>query len=215
MERQLKFCAVIPTRGSERQVFVDWQLHRAEQLGFDDIILVNYQPIDDTIDLYQRLAVGFNKALSAGHDFVSVIEDDDYYDLSYLDRIRSVASRTVDMIGFDRTTYYHLGTGGYKQMIHPGRSSLFATTVAVNVFHKLDKSCSPYYDMAWWRQAQTGLSWRLLAEEPFLGIKHGIGKTGGNGHRTGMYQIKDNVQRDFLRSRVDARAFEFYKSIRL
>jgi len=206
---KLKFAAVIPSRG-DRPAFDNWQRIRAERLGYDEIIMVDYPPVSNAFDLYQRLSVGFAKAEALKCDFVSVCENDDYYALDYLEQVKDMASRVVDIIGFDRTTYYHLPTAGYKFMVHPGRSSMFTTTISTKKFGRLINAGSPYLDITWWNQAMGSFVWRLSQSEPFLGIKHGIGKVGGNGHRVSMYNVFD-LDRQWLRDKVDAQAFEFYK----
>lgn len=208
----MKFAAIIPTRGRERTVFTARQLVRANDMGYDKIYLIDYPPVDDRMDLYQRLAVGVSKAKADGMDFCSVVEDDDWYHIGYLSKIKEIARPTIDIIGFSDTTYYHLKTKGVIRMDHPGRSSLFCTSFKTTAFDKLPVDPHGYLDMAWWKAATASLSWRLVESSRLaLGIKHGIGKTGGNGHRPAMYRVHDQ---NFLRNFVDKESFEFYEQLR-
>jgi hypothetical protein len=206
----MKFAAIIPTRGTERTVFTARQMGRAYDMGYDKIYLIDYPPVDDKMDLYQRIAVGISKAIADGIDFCSIIEDDDWYGIGYLSKIKEIARPTIDIIGFSDTTYYHLKTKGVLRMDHPGRSSMFCTTIKTSTFALLPVDPPGYLDMAWWKAA-ANLSWRLVESNRLaLGIKHGIGKTGGNGHRAGMYRTHDP---NFLRRFVDEESFIFYEAI--
>ncbi len=211
----MEVAAIIPTRGISRKVFTSYQVDRAYAMGYDKVYLIDYPPGGDSMDLFERIAAGVARAIVDGIDFVSIIEDDDHYDLSYLNTIKP-HFETNKMVGINCTTYYHLFSTGFKRMIHPGRSSMFCTSFAADLFRMLPVTGAPYHDIVIWKYAQEhNVANKLLDLDIALGIKHGnvFGKVGGNGHNASIYSHSD-PKLTFLRSRVDEKAFEFYKEVK-
>jgi len=211
----MEIAAIIPTHGNERKLFTDWQVKRAVEIGFDKIYLIDYTPISKDFDLFNRIAVGVNKSIADGYEFVSIVEDDDFYPLNYLEIIKPLLESN-DIVGINQTTYYHLFSTGWKTMVHPGRSSMFCTSFRTDLFSKLPTHGTPYHDLSIWKFARdhNDVRFRLTDKEIVLGIKHGnvFGAVGGNGHSM-VYPYHD-VQLTYLKSRVDNEAFRFYKSIK-
>lgn len=210
------FAAIIPSRG-DRPMFDIHQVERARVMGYDSIHLVDYPPLDNSMDLYQRIAVGVAKVLVEGHTWCSIIENDDWYSPKYLYHIKDLINqgKHSDMIGFADTTYYFLKNNGYLRMNHPGRSSLFCTTFRTELFGRLPVNPPGYLDMAWWRfMLYSKFNWKLSDnnEKYALGIKHGIGKSGGNGHRESMYNTFDRI--GLLKKIVGEEDFNFYQTIK-
>jgi hypothetical protein len=210
MERikNTEIAAVTPTRGSDRLKFVEWQKYRVGQLGYGAHYVVDYTPINTRQDIYNRIAVGVHKAIADGFKYVSIIEDDDYYPLDYLDNVKKLLE-IAPVVGSDITTYYHIFNKGYIVMKHPGRSSLFTTSFHVDQFKTFPINPMGYFDIALWKRVT---NFNLSTEELALGIKHGIGMCGGNGH-TMRFPNKD-LDGNFINSWLDAEALHFFNNIK-
>jgi hypothetical protein len=210
----MKIAAIIPTRGQSRKVFTAYQVERAKAMGYDKVYLIDYLPNGNAFDLFERMAQGIANAIADGIDFVSIIEDDDHYRLDYLDTIKPILEK-VQIIGINRTTYYHLFSTGWKIMVHPGRSSMFCTSFRTDLFKAFPKHGAPYHDLSIWKFAQDyNVNFRLIDKDIAMGIKHGqvFGPVGGNGH-TMKYPQTDLTLR-YLKSRTDVEAFKFYKELK-
>jgi hypothetical protein len=210
----IKVAAIIPNRGEERKLFYYYQEQRARNMGFDKVYLINYPPKNNDFDLFERIATGVAMAKADGIDYVSIIESDDHYDLGYLDEIKKHIEGN-DIIGINRTTYYHLFSTGYKVMLHPGRSSMFCTSFRTDLFSKFPTAGAPYHDLSIWKFVQErGIAFRLLDKDIALGIKHGgiFGKVGGGGHFMEYPATDPKLQ--WLKQRVDAEAFTFYTELK-
>lgn len=208
-----RVAAIIPSRGNERKVFTEWQKQRAYDMGYDRVYLINYPPESDKMDLYDRINVGVQLAIGNDCEWCSVIEDDDFYCLDYLDVVKTKLDSNINMLGINHTMYYHLFTCHYKMMIHPGRSSMFCTTFRTEFFKDLPKQeHTGFLDLSWW-QASKNFPVRLIDNDIATGIKHGIfGKLGGNGHYMKFIHYDRNM--GILQRKMDKEAFEFYKSVK-
>lgn len=208
-----KWAAIIPTRGQQRKVFTSWAVHRAVQNGYDHVYLIDYNPVDDRVDMYKRISIGVDRAISDGCERVSIIEDDDWYGLDYLKTLRQLPN-DWDIIGVNHSTYYHLFSTGWKKMVHPGRAGLFCTSFRPELLAVLPDTKTAYLDLAWWRTATANkqIKTRLIDNDIALGIKHGIGISGGNGHT--MHYGAFDLKLSLLKDKVDEEAFEFYSKLR-
>jgi hypothetical protein len=209
-----RYAAIIPNRGAERRLMLEWQIQRAHALGYDNVYVVDFAPVIDQIDLYQRLRVGVDRALADNITYCSVIESDDYYSLRYLDVVKA-NMKDVELLGVNQTMYYHLFSTGWRRMSHPGRSSLFCTTFKTEVFEKLPVVINdPYIDLKWWAFAQRYVVHKLINDDIAVGIKHGnvFGRVGGNGHV--MNYAHYDLGLKLLKGLLDKDAFEFYTGIK-
>lgn len=145
--------------------------------------IIDYKPLNDECDLIPRFKKGIELAKADGIDFIFIFEDDDYYPNDYIEK---TYKHGFDIIGYSKTIYYHLGLKGIKEMDHKNRSSLFCTAFKINALDSFtypnDKE--PYLDIHLWKYAIKNLKYYLCKEPVAIGVKHGIGKAGGNGHKT-------------------------------
>ena len=116
------------------------------------------------------------------------------------------------IVGSSQTVYYHLTTDKTMMIEHLERSSLFLTSFGINALDKFNWPADNYpnLDFTIWNYAnqnKIGLISSLFA----LGIKHGIGKTGGLAHDANFtpYQSTDP---DYLKN-TTRKHYPFYKSI--
>lgn len=206
---------ITPSRGDRPKFmgFCTEQLLRMNPRPNYFISVVN-PPTSAAVDIVPRIKQGIEVAKINGYDNVYIIEDDDHYVVNYLD-LMSIGD--YDLIGYDNTTYYNLRTRRYQKFYHETHSSLFTTAFKISA---LDQFTWPadnaiFLDTALWRYAkQHNKKWKLLSDEnPCLGIKHGIGMTGGKGHSIKLRDEDPNLH--YLKSRVDEKAFEFYSNLEL
>ncbi len=182
-------------------------------MGYDFVYVIDYEPVSKEVDIYDRLKKGFERAMIDGVDYCSIVEDDDFYKLDYLDTIKRRMNSDTELFGVNMTLYYHLFSAGWRQMSHPGRSSLFCTTFKTEAFNKLPiVTTDPSIDVVWWRSDNTVK--QLINESIAVGIKHGsvFGKVGGTGHF--MNYSKYDLSLKMIKGVMDKDAFEFFVSVK-
>ncbi len=208
----MTFAAIIPTRGN-RKLFLEWQKQRAYDMGYDFVYVIDHEPASDQVDIYDRVKKGVERAMADNVDYCSVIEDDDFFKLEYLDTIKRRINPETDLFGVNMSLYYHLFSTGWRQMSHPGRSSLFCTTFKTEAFTKLTVvNTGPNIDIFWWKS--DSVVRQLINESIAVGIKHGsvFGKVGGNGHH--MNYSKYDLNLRMIKGIMDKEAFEFFVSVK-
>jgi hypothetical protein len=212
----MKACIIMPDR-CDRPEFFAFAVKQINRMGFGkDAFIMNERPRSNETDLVWRIKEGIKMAKSDGFDFVIVIENDDFYPNEYLLELHDYWN--YDFVGFSTTTYYNIKARTWQKFNHPGRSSLFCTGFRISAlsdnFWNRIKDNERFLDIKIWEEAnRTGSKMLLMPENPCIGIKHGVGKTGGKGH------VMDLENRDpemkWLRDHTDDEAFEFYKDLRL
>lgn len=172
---------------------------------------IDYPPTTTlTPDLVERVRTGVMQAQSDGYDLVFIVEDDDYYQNDYFNRIPE-----GDFIGSQKTTYYNLRNRSYQEWEHPKRSSLFLTGFRISALAQFEwpDPKEVFLDLDIWRYAirnNRHIGWREVSA---IGIKHGIGLCGGKGH---VQRNKYNdLELEWLKANVDSDAYVFYKSLKL
>ena len=122
-------------------------------------------------------------------DIIYVWEDDDYYPPNYIEKMR--LTHGYDFAGTEASLYYNIKTRRWINLEHPHRSSLFCTAFRVGALQDMHW-CRPTHtavDMMIWshanKTAQNRIKWVDFTPPNIpIGIKHGIGLCGGNGHTT-------------------------------
>lgn len=206
----MSFCTITPSRGGERKEFFEFCVKQLVRLtGGKNNYLMNDHPINNEVDLVPRIRQGIASAKEDGFTHVFIVEDDDSYKVEYFQN-----DLNFDFFGYSDSTYYHLKNKSYQKFSHPKRSSLFTTAFKISALDKFKWPANNhvFLDISLWEFAtKNRFKVRLLKENPCLGIKHGIGLTGGKGHRMN-FRNKDNDLK-FLRSRTDEESFEFYTDL--
>ena len=211
----MQLSVIIPTRGNERRQFVEHQLKQMSLQTFQphEVIVVDHPPTDSSMDLGERMRRG---VLEATGTHIAVIEDDDYYPNTWLASLRWVFQSTkAQVTGMDYTIYYNLHTQNYKTMHHPGRASWFTTAFTRELGESYRwPTGTPWIDIEFWAHVnREGIPHEfVLPPTNPIGIKHGIGKTGGNGHSLKWRGVKDQKYR-FLKSKLNTASFNFYMGL--
>jgi hypothetical protein len=209
MGEREKFAVIIPDRG-DRPQFTE---HCFNMLGrmnsfLGKIYHINWAPVDDKIDLVERVYAGVKMAEADGFDVVFVVENDDFYPADYF---KNHLPLNGDIFGDEKTTYYHLKSRTYKHIDHPGRASLFTTGFRISAFEGFQWSGDQFLDLRLWSwAARKGLEMKF-ARTGAIGIKHGVGKCGGKGHK--MKFPTNDPTMSWLRYRVDHESYEFYRNL--
>lgn len=211
----MTFCTLTPDRGDRPQFFEFCikQLNKLNNSHPMNAYLMNDKPKNGEVDLVPRMRAGIEHAKKDGFKAVYVVESDDYYPANYFDQM---GIGDYDFIGYQETIYYSLRNKTYGIWKHPNRSSLFCTAFKIAALENYVWPPNHYVfldDHLWKWANQKKKKIKLLKSNPCLGIKHGIGKTGGKGHRM-TFKNKDN-DLSFLKSRVDEESFEFYTKLML
>lgn len=210
----MTFATITPTRGDRPELlgFTSGRLLRCDPQPNYLITIVN-EPTSEAIDIVPRVKKGIEKAKEKGHDFVFIVEDDDYLSLDYFSLWGDLSN--LDFVGFSDTVYYNLKNKTYQTFDHPERSSLFCTGFRISALEGFNwpNDNWPFLDIRLWEYAiryQKRVS--LLKNNPTLGIKgHGLGKCAGKGHILRMKNEDPDL--NYLKSRVDEGSFEFYSGL--
>lgn len=203
----MAFCAITPTRG-DRSKFVEhlaWQISRMT-IKPDSWYIIDHLPKSSSFDLTWRIKEGIKMAKADGFDEVFILEDDDFYAPDYF---HSMFLGSYDFVGANQTTYYNLKNRTWQVMAHPKRASLFHTGFRISALHSFEWPADDYVflDIPLWQYAKNA----KFVPSSAIGIKHGIGKVGGAGHR--MRMKNSDPQMKWLEQNVDAESFEFYQTL--
>ena len=205
----MKIGAVIPTlynRGELLDFTYDRMVRQTLPLSYIEIIPSDGQEVDIT----KKYVKGLDKLFDKGCDLVFLIEDDDYYPLDYVERMSEewLAQRKPSIMGLSKTIYYHVVANKYHIFDNISHCAAFTTLVSKEAkYFGLCKDNYPYYDVRLW---QNNLGVFTTLDNNPIGIKHGIGKTGGNMHDPSRMRLDDNDLTIFNKI-FDEDARTFYK----
>lgn len=215
----MKIGVCVPTRG-DRPDFLEFCRRRILQQTRlpDEIVIVDFAPVPGVGDLTLRYKTGCAELIRRGVDLIVFMEDDDWYHQTYIEIVEREYNRAKQplIFGFMTTIYYHLFTQKRLFISHPGRASMFCTAISARAFQLSNfEWCDdsyPYLDMHLWQRIKG-----VTVPMPYqlaIGIKHGIGMTGGGGHDPNWQRYVSEPDRDFafLRNYVGA-DIEFYERI--
>ena len=212
----MKIGAIIPTRG-DRKIFLDYAVKQIKQQTktVDEIIIVNDAPLSPRKDITWRYKIGFKRAIEKGCNLMFFWEDDDWYDPTYVQWMYDswVSSNRPMLFGIGETYYYHIGIDKCHHMDHPGRASAFCTAVTPDIARFMwPRDDEPFLDLKLWR-AFRGTSVKFKNKVVAVGIKHGIGLTGGGGHEKNFRFYNGPDSSKWFTETVDENSRQFYKNI--
>jgi hypothetical protein len=205
----MAFATITATRNERPKflAFCKYQLSRMNTKP-DKSYFIDYPAIDGKVDLVLRIKKGIELAKADGFELVFIVEDDDFYSKNYFDNIPD-----ADFIGEPETFYYNLRNNTYQVFDHPKRSSLFTTGFKISAIEDFRWPHDEYknLDVALWAHNQKKqIAWRSTGA---IGIKHGQGLCGGNGHKWNM-KNKDKDW-EWLSEHCDPESYAFYKTLEL
>jgi hypothetical protein len=176
---------ITPHQDPKRKMFLDRLRFYIERqtLKPDHWIIVDHKEDVLAKDLTKRIRIGCEKAIELGCDVVLIMEDDDWYDEEYIQTMVSAweSMGKPEIFGFEETQYYHIKQGLHVELHHPNRASLMNTLLTADGIKKIvfPEDSFVFLDIELWKQlkGKTMTCWIGC-----VGIKHGIGSTGGKGH---------------------------------
>jgi hypothetical protein len=219
--QELRIGILIPDRGDRPDfLFQCWRMIKAQTLQPYHIELVNDPPKSDACDITFRYRTGYERMKDKGIDLIAFIENDDWYSETYLETMARewISQGKPDLFGTIYTVYFNLRCWRYFTMWHQDRASAMNTFIKPDLQIHWPVDAEPYTDMHLWMN-NVHLSKKIFWPKSHIsiGMKHGVGMTGGGMHvnKMDMYYDPQTGKEDagFLQQTVDPIAFEFYKSL--
>lgn len=213
------FCIITPDRGDRPELMAHclYQMER-QTLKPGDHFIIDYPPRNNEPDLIPRIRAGIDQAKMKGYEIVIIIENDDYYPDNYLETMLAELNRSeqIQAVGWFETLYYHIFSQQYKLHRHPERASLFCTAFRISALEGFEwpDNKEVFLDLALWQHFKRYAFLTLGKNYIPVGIKHGIGKCGGNGHNSELpYYTEHDTNFEKLSKLVRPESLEFYKRL--
>lgn len=215
----MKIGAIIPDRG-DRPLFTQHCIRMIQKQTVcpDPVIFINYHSESEACDITQRYRKGYSSMRGMGLDVIFFIENDDWYSPSYIETMLAawIAAGKPDLFGTRETIYYHMKLFKRYTMHHEQRGPAMSTMIKPDLNFAWCADSDPYADN--WLYTQ--LDYKLWKpEKPIcMGMKHGVGKTGGHAHTTKleayteMSTSADDADKKFLKETLDKESFDFYSN---
>ncbi len=216
----LKIGCIIPYR-NDRERFLEhlkYMLSR-QSIQPDVIAWMDYMPESKEKDITQRYRRGYDKLRGINLDVIFLLEVDDYYTPTYIESQLTawIVHGKPDLFGTNYTHYYHLKEKAYFTMYHDTRSSAMSTLIKPDLTFPWCPDHEPYTDTHLWMVS--GIRGITYAPPGVIciGIKHGVGLTGGSFHTDRLKTYKgeratSDANGDWLKSHTDPTSYEFYRS---
>lgn len=222
----MKIGVLIPTR-NDRPGFIQncLRMLKNQTVEPDIVNIVAHKPKSEDCDISERYRIGYNFFNDRDVDVIALIEDDDWYSPRYFERMLSEWEKfgCPDIFGTNYTIYYHLKLKRYMRWQHMERASAMNTFIKPRLKELQSPSWwppdnEPYTDLHLWRH----LKGHVIdpGEILSIGIKHGVGLTGGHMHSSRLHryegpksfaEINKDYPKGFLKTLLDHDSYEFYK----
>jgi hypothetical protein len=181
----MKIAVITPHQDKKRSKFLNRLEHYiSRQTRKPDSWIIVDDHTGMAKDLTLRIKVGIDRALESGCSGVLIMEDDDWYHSTYIETMLSNWEQAgkPDLYGQGYTDYYHIKVQKHTRLVHPGRASLMSTFIHLPAIYNFTFPANNYIflDINLWKQLK-GKTF-TPAKPICVGIKHGIGITGGKGH---------------------------------
>ena len=223
----MKIGVLIPDR-NDRPLFLAncMRMMKMQTLQPTEIEIVNDAPKSDEVDITWRYRTGYERLCKKNVDLICFIENDDWYHPEYLATMAKafIEKGSPLLLGLTYTIYYHLKLERYFFFNHSSRSSAMCTCIRPNV-PNIDWGVDndPYTDIRLWQFMGKEMGDKIVFNpEKYLcvGMKHGMGKTGGFFHTTDMQRWdmpdakEDNGFLERIIKPIDPEGWEFYKNLK-
>jgi hypothetical protein len=216
---------IIPDRG-DRPRFMDNSMRMLAEQTLKPVYIAyeNYPPASEKCDITPRYRSGYFNCLKFSReemplDVIALWENDDFYSKNYLETMVEhwLMKGKPDIFGTEYTIYYHIKLRKYYQMGHKTRASAMNTLLKPGLNITWGKDEDPFTDL--WMWTRSGLQGKTFnpGRHISIGIKHGVGKTGGQSHvdrfdRYGPPRGTDDADLKFLKENMDDESFKFYST---
>jgi len=218
----MKIGVLTPTLGGVRKPFLEHSkyLLSKQTLQPDICLLIDDKQTQFPNDINVRYRIGCERLFNCYDcDVVFFIEDDDYYYPCYIEKMfnRWIESGSPSMLGISNTLYYQLRLQKYSNYLHDNRSSMMSMLVTREILN-IEFPNVKFLDHFLWTEYKGTKKSVKFDEFICIGIKHGIGNVGGDGH-----SVTENLQMwrnqdfnfEYFQSLLinDKKSLEFYKKI--
>jgi hypothetical protein len=209
MGEREKFAVIIPDRG-DRPAMIKHCFDQIARMTLkpDKVYHINFPPVDNRMDLVERVYDGVQMAKADGFDLVFILENDDYYPADYFER---VDMSKAAFFGHEQTYYYNVKERTFNSFYHVLRSSLFTTGFRISCMDGFQWGGDQFLDIRIWDWARKKGFARQMTLSGAIGIKHGIGLCGGKGHKMKLKNCDPEMK--WLRERVDRDSYLFYAQL--
>lgn len=210
----LKIGVIIPSRGDRPALLRNcMRMLKRQTLQAHQICLVDYKPKSESKDITERYRIAYDYFRGMDLDLIAFMEDDDWYHEKYLEVMATlwIENGMPELFGLNHSTYYHIKGLAFFEMKHFQRSPMMCTFIKPDLQFDWCKDDQPYTDAHLW--TATNLKKKLTSFQPLIcmGIKHGIGKVGGQHHNDRMDRyINSDSDKSFLKQVIDPASLEFY-----
>jgi len=165
-------------------------------------------------DITWRYRIGYERLTAKGADVILFIENDDWYAPNYIKTMidRWIMLEKPFMIGTNNTLYYHIKSRKFLKIEHPRHSSAMNMVISGGRWVDWGDDNNVFVDLHLWKK-HIGILFDPK-ENISIGIKHGIGMTGGAAHDKDWKAFKlHDADGSFLKETVGETDFNFYQSI--
>ena len=216
-----RIAVIIPDR-RDRPRFLEQclKLLAAQTLQPVLVVLVDDEPLSNAVDITWRYRIGYQRVSFSSRpvDLVAFIENDDWYHPNYLEYMAAQweAHGRPAMLGLNHTVYYHIGVRKHFMLNHPTRSNAMNTFILPGLPLRWPLDHDPYTDVWLWNYGLDNANNKRRvvltpAQEYCLGIKHGVGKCGGQNHSDNMERyVHDDEDGAWLRSIIVGDGVDWY-----
>lgn len=221
----MKVGVLIPSRG-DRTIFLNhakWLINQQTRIP-DEIMIVDYPPKSNECDITPRYRYGCQELFKKKCDIVIFWEDDDWYSNEYIEFMLNswINAKTPKIFGIGYTYYYHILVNKYRKFTHPHKSSACCSMVTDEILKlSFPNDNDPFLDSAMWKQLSPFPHNPLCTISPekiyHIGIKHGLGLTGGVKHHNKLGYNRnfiDDSNLNLLRNNIDDKSLQFYNSLK-
>lgn len=215
----MKVAIIVPYR-NDRPLFLDNLKRMLKCQTYQNFFvqLINDVPVTNDKDITWRYRKGYEATKGKGYDAIMFMEVDDWYRYDYIETMLQMwqVNNMPTIFGTNYTIYYSIGINKWFTMHHSRRSSAMSTLIKPNLDIDWCADNDPYTDVHLWKLFRNDYATFEPDKHICLGIKHGVGLTGGRNHNDHMHRyINDDNDKSFLRKHMDAESFNFYSNYKL
>lgn len=209
---------IIPDRGDRPRFLANcFRMLNAQTVQPTLVELVDFVASDNECDITKRYRIGYDKLRNKALDIILFWENDDWYSPTYIETMinKWIEFGKPDLFGTTYTIYYHIKEFGYFPMNHHQRCSAMSTLIKPDLNFEWCPDNEPFTDSHLWNLTTITKKLFTPVKPVSMGIKHGVGLTGGEMHVNRLYRFTTNtgtkdIDKKFLKETLDEKSFEFY-----
>lgn len=216
IKMKIRLGVIMPHRRDRPDFLCQFHKYLSRQTFQPEIVeIVDYPPKGEDKDITERYRYGYDKLRGKGLDVIAMLEIDDFYSPRYLEVMINgwLEHGKPDIFGLNYTIYYHLKLKKSFTFEHKFRSSMMSTLIKPDLAFGWPPDNYPYTDAYLWMNIKNRVTFRPK-EIICIGIKHGMGLTGGGWHSLdNPKEVKKYKENFDLKKFVGEEDFEFYEGL--